>query len=80
MQHLGHLAACVAGRAGIGHRQRRLDGIGRQERVGIGFAAFGQQVEAKRVDGLCGGRRIFRGGKNRGTGEAQRGHAEGGEG
>ena len=59
VKHLPHLLACDAIRAGIGHGQRTLNGIGREERVGIRRFGFAQQIDPERVDGLGSGRSGF---------------------
>jgi hypothetical protein len=49
-----HLVACDAVGSRVGHGQSGLDGIGREERVGIGRRSAGQEFHAQGIDSLGG--------------------------
>ena len=54
MEHLRHLGPRVALRPGIGHGQRALNGIRRQQGVAIRLGSLAQQLYPERVDGAGG--------------------------
>jgi hypothetical protein len=52
MEDPRHLHSSVACRPDKRHGQRRLNGIGRKQRVLISHGSFVQQLQPERVDGL----------------------------